>query len=73
MELRYKAELRRLILRGNWGQHVRELRRTTGFEAEHLDLLLAEAQRQGKIVHGTGGEVRRSGGAAPLGPPGTRR
>jgi len=47
---------------------VRELRRTTGFEADYLDLLLAEAQRQGKLVHGAGGEVRRASGAAPLDP-----
>jgi selenocysteine-specific elongation factor len=45
---------------------VRELRRATGFEPGYLDLLLAEAQRQGKLVHGTGGEVRKSGGAAAL-------
>ncbi|MBK7643784.1 MAG: selenocysteine-specific translation elongation factor [Planctomycetes bacterium] len=45
---------------------VRELRRATGFEAEHLDLLLAESQRQGRLVHGAGGEVRRAGGAAAL-------
>jgi selenocysteine-specific elongation factor len=45
---------------------VRELRRATGFEPGYLDLLLAEAQRQGKLVHGAGGEVRKSGGAAAL-------
>ncbi len=45
---------------------VRELRRTTGFEPGYLDLLLAEAQRQGKLVHAAGGEVRRGGAAAAL-------
>jgi selenocysteine-specific elongation factor len=45
---------------------VRELRRTTGFEPDYLDLLLAEAERQGKLVHGAGGEVRKSGGVAAL-------
>ncbi len=45
---------------------VRELRRLTGFEADYLDLLLAEAERQGKLSHEAGGNVRRTGGSAPL-------
>jgi selenocysteine-specific elongation factor len=61
---------------GAWfGEHshrevvdVRDLRRATGFEPEYLDLLLAEAQRQGKLLHESGGQVRRAGGTAALDP-----
>jgi len=45
---------------------VRELRRVTELEPDYLDLLLAEAQRLGKLGYEAGGQVRKQGGAAPL-------
>jgi len=45
---------------------VRELRRATELEPDYLDLLLAEAQRLGKLAYEAGGQVRKQGGAAPL-------